>query len=86
MSPTALWLRLFDRPDEAFEKFKEFWRVAVPRLLAPTKGKTSLDQTFDERAVKRVLLDTLEAYICGGEGREEEVFKVRACSLATLVK
>jgi hypothetical protein len=80
-NPVRLWLKLFERPDDNFEKFKEFWRIAVPRLLSPTPGKTSVDQTWDVKRINAVLLDTLESYIAGGLGCEEGMYKVRTMVL-----
>lgn len=80
-NPVSLWLRLFEQPDPSIEKFKEFWRITVPRLLSPAPGKSSLDQTWNEERVQRVLLDTLEAFVAGGVSRVNEMYQVRASDL-----
>jgi hypothetical protein len=65
----------------------DYWRIMVPRVLAPTRNSTSLSrrtataEATNER-VMRTLLAPLEAFICGGNGLEKEVFEVRATSKA----
>lgn len=77
-NPAPLWLQMESESHPGIEKFLEFWRVMVPRLLSPTCGKTSLDQTYDANRIKAALLDPLESFIAGGVGCEEEVIKVLA--------
>ena len=58
--PVALWLHQLKCPDPTIEeKFREYWRISVPRLYAPMHGKTSIDQRFDADKIQRVLLDPL---------------------------
>ncbi len=73
-NPVDVWLGANDISD----KFVEYWRVWVPRLLAPVAGRTSADgaETHDENRVRDVLLDPIDAYICGGTHAVAEVFKV----------
>ncbi len=57
-SPSAHWrILLHVAPDANTEKFSEFWRCAVPQLLAPSI------KNVDEAKVQRVLIDSLEAFL-----------------------
>ncbi len=78
LDPVDTWLSsAADAEDE--DLFLEFWRLAVPRLLAPTAGRTSAEpQNWDEMKIEQALIASLEAYICGGRAKEKEVLKVRA--------
>ncbi len=46
--------------------------MAVPRVLAPQPGRTSLEFRPDEERAERALLRPLEAFIAGGSDRVEE--------------
>ncbi len=75
--PLEPWLRIFDKGDKDVmkEMFSEYWRVAVPRVIAPVPGKTALEQRVDEGRVERSLLRALDEFICGTR-EVESVFRM----------
>jgi len=75
--PLDVWLRHFTKPyanEFGWNLYREYWRVWVPLLLAPRHGTTSVDQMTEqeEARVQRVLIDSLEQFICG----KEDVYNV----------
>ncbi len=63
--------------------FFDYWRIVVPRVLAPAKNSTSLSRVRAdgtsasarmEEAVQTKLLRPLESFISGGVGLEAEFF------------
>ena len=77
VDPVPLWVRLGEKPDPCLtSEFWEYWRVAVPALLSPAQGATSIGLRFHEKRVEKALLEPLDNYIAGGKERAEEVFQV----------
>jgi hypothetical protein len=78
LDPVDLWLGAAGAgSDDYLDKFVEYWRVVVPRFLAPAAGRTSVDGDYhDESRVEDVLFAPINAYICGGTHAVSEVFKV----------
>jgi len=68
--PVEAWLTATTDEDDV-SPFVDYWRICVPRRLLPSIGRTSLDQRYDEELVKRVLLQPLDDFICGGANMEE---------------
>ena len=72
--PLDAWLRRFPegRADPTANKYREYWRVHVPRLLAPGRGScSSLQPDPDPARVRQLLLEPLEAFICGTRETQE---------------
>src|SRR5436309_843295 len=49
--------------------FREYWRVWVPKIYSPACNGNCLEWTIDEETVQRMLLKTLEEFMCGGDPR-----------------
>ena len=78
-NPLDLWLEdieLGENADKDRENvFREYWRIQVPRILAPTNGRNSINQTWDEAYIKASLIDPLDAFICGTLDGYEMVYE-----------
>ncbi|XP_011862906.1 PREDICTED: E3 ubiquitin-protein ligase UBR2 [Vollenhovia emeryi] len=47
--------------------FREYWRVWVPKIYSPGSKSNCLEWAIDEDTANRMLLRTLEEFICGGD-------------------
>nr|XP_040564177.1 LOW QUALITY PROTEIN: E3 ubiquitin-protein ligase UBR2-like [Lepeophtheirus salmonis] len=55
--------------------FFDYWRIQVPRLLSPNRGKNCLNQTFDEEEIAKLLIQPLEAFIADSYDNTKEFFE-----------
>lgn len=47
--------------------FREYWRFCVPKIYSPELNGNCLEWVIDEETANRMLLRTLEEFICGGD-------------------
>lgn len=63
----AIWNENFKKGILSCTHFKEHWRVWVPKSFSPEPNNSCLDWSFDEDKAQKILFDTLEEFICGGD-------------------
>ncbi|RLU23362.1 hypothetical protein DMN91_003566 [Ooceraea biroi] len=62
-----VWMDKMNKGVLTSTNFREYWRIWVPKIYSPECNGNCLEWTIDEEVVHRMLLKTLEEFICGGD-------------------
>ncbi|KAL6265276.1 hypothetical protein P5V15_002056 [Pogonomyrmex californicus] len=62
-----VWMEKMEKGVLTNINFREYWRVWVPKIYSPERNGNCLEWVIDEDTAHRMLLKTLEEFICGGD-------------------
>ncbi|XP_060866207.1 E3 ubiquitin-protein ligase UBR2 [Metopolophium dirhodum] len=64
------WSRKFENNTLTKFDFRNYWKTWVPTILKPEIQGNSLEWSFNEQKAEKILLNTLEEFICNGNSIE----------------
>jgi len=64
------WSKKFENNTLTESDFRNYWKTWVPTILKPEIQGNSLEWSFNEQKVEKILLNTLEEFICNGNSIE----------------
>lgn len=62
-----VWMEKMNKGVLTSDNFREYWRICVPKIYSPEHNGNCLEWVIDEDTANRMLLRTLEEFICGGD-------------------